>query len=51
MIRKYHKHKLQTNPWHLEEEPHNNHELQENKLSKVTSSLFPIKMMATLELT
>ena len=24
MIRKYHK--LQTNPWHREEEPHNNHE-------------------------
>ena len=26
MIRKYHNHKLQTNPCHLEEEPHNNHE-------------------------
>ena len=26
MIRKYHTHKLQTNPWHHEEEPHNNHE-------------------------
>ena len=25
MIRKYHNHKLQTNPWHHEEEPHNNH--------------------------
>ena len=24
--RKYHNHKLQTNPWHHEEEPHNNHE-------------------------
>ena len=24
MIRKYHNHKLQTNPWHIEEEPHNN---------------------------
>ena len=22
MIRKYHNHKLSTNPWHLEEEPH-----------------------------
>ena len=22
MIRKYHNHKLQTNPWHREEEPH-----------------------------
>ena len=26
MIRKYHNHKLQTNPWHREEEPHSNHE-------------------------
>ena len=26
MISKYHNHKLQTNPWHREEEPHNNHE-------------------------
>ena len=26
MIRKYDNHKLQTNPWHREEEPHNNHE-------------------------
>ena len=26
MIRKYHNHKLQTNPWHRKEEPHNNHE-------------------------
>ena len=25
MIRKYHNNKLQTNPWHREEEPHNNH--------------------------
>ena len=26
MIRKYHNHKLQTDPWHRKEEPHNNHE-------------------------
>ena len=25
MIRKYHNHKLQTNPWHREEETYNNH--------------------------
>ena len=25
MIRKYHNHKLQTNLWHSDEEPHNNH--------------------------
>ena len=39
MIRKYHNHKLQTNPLHREEEPHNNHETpgrqtkQSNQLS------------------
>ena len=39
MIRKYHNHKLQTNPWQREEEPHNNHETpgrqtkQSNQLS------------------
>ena len=26
MDRKYHNHKLQTHPWHREEEPHNNYE-------------------------
>ena len=47
MTRKY-----QTNPWHREEEPHNNHETpgrQSN--SKATSSLFPIEMIAKLEWT
>ena len=39
MIRKYHNHKLQTNPWHCKEEPHNNQETprsqtkQSNQLS------------------
>ena len=39
MIRIYHNHKLQTNPWHREEESHNNHETpgrqtkQSNQLS------------------
>ena len=27
MIRKYHNHKLQTNPWLRKKEPHNNHEI------------------------
>ena len=31
MIRKYHNHKLQTNPWHREEEPHKNHETPERQ--------------------
>ena len=26
MIRKYHNHKLQTTPWHREEQPLNHHE-------------------------
>ena len=34
MIRKYHNHKLQTNPWHREEEPHNNHETPGRQQSK-----------------
>ena len=39
MIRKYHNHKLQTTPWHHEEEPLNHHETpgrqikQSNQLS------------------
>ena len=39
MIRKYHNHKLQINPWYHKEEPHNNHETpgrqtkQSNQLS------------------
>ena len=33
MIRKYQNHKLQTNPLHSEEEPHNNHETQKDQLS------------------
>ena len=39
MTRKYHNHKLQTNPWHGEEEQQNNHETsgrqtkQSNQLS------------------
>ena len=39
MIRKYHNHKLQTTPWHLEEEPLNHHKTpgrqikQSNQLS------------------
>ena len=51
MIRKYHNHKPQTTPWHREEEPLNYTRHQEDKLSKATSSLFPIKMIAILERT
>ena len=53
MISKYHNHKLQTSPWHHEEEPHNNHETphQEDNQSKATSSFSHIKMIAKLEWT
>ena len=48
---KYRNYKLQTNPWHREEEPHNNHETpgRQTKQSQATSSVFPIKMIAKLE--
>ena len=45
MIRKYHNHKLQTTPWHREEEPLNHHETpgrqikQSNQLSLRTITL------------
>ena len=41
MIRKYHNHKLQTNPWHPEEVPHNHHETpgRQTKQSKQLSLL------------
>ena len=38
MIRKYHNHKLQTTPWHREEEPHNNHETS-GRQTKQTNQL------------
>ena len=50
-IIKCHNHKLQTSPWHREEEPHNNQRHQEDKQSKATSPIFPIKMIAKLERT
>ena len=46
---KYHNHTLQTNPRHREEELHKITRHQEDKQSKATSSLFPIKMIAKLE--
>ena len=49
MIRKYHNHKLQTTPWHREEEPLNHHETPGRQIKQSISSLFPIKMIATLE--
>ena len=47
-----HNHKLQTNLWHLEEEPRNNHETPGRQTKQSNQlSLFPIKMIAKLEWT
>ena len=52
MIREYHNHKLQKNPWYREEEPHNNHETPERQTKQSNQlSLFPIEMIAKLEWT
>ena len=45
MIRKNHNHKLKTNLWHREEEPHNNHEtpgLDPGLKSKILFDMFHI---------
>ena len=49
MIRKYHNHKLQTNSCTARKSHTTITRHQEDKLSKATSSLFPIKMIAKLE--
>ena len=51
MIRKYHNHKLQTNPWHREEEPHTKHETPGRPTKKSNQLSLPriIKMIAKLE--
>ena len=41
MIRKYHNHKLQTNPWHREEESHNNHETPARQTKQSNQLSFP----------
>ena len=51
MIRKYHNHKPQKTPWHREKSRSTITKHQEDKLSKATSSLFPIKMISILEWT
>ena len=49
MIRKYHNHKQQTNPWHREEEPHNNHETPGRQTNQSNQLSLPLKMIAKLE--
>ena len=41
MIRKYHNHKLQTNLWHREEEPHNSHETPGRQTNQSNQLSFP----------
>ena len=43
MIRKYNNHKLQTNPWHRKEEPHNNHETPGRQTKPSNQLSLPIK--------
>ena len=47
-----HNHKLQTTPWHREEEPLNHHETPGRQIKQSNQlSLFPIKMISILERT
>ena len=39
MVRKYHNHRLQTNPWHHEEEPHNNHSYAQKLLINANAAV------------
>ena len=41
MIRKYHNHKPQTNPWYCEEEPHNHQETRTSLVS-LTTKMVPV---------
>ena len=41
MIRKYHHHKMKTNPWHPEEEPHNNHETPGRQTQQINQLSLP----------
>ena len=51
MIRKYHIHKPQTNPWHREEESHNHHETPGRQTKQSNQLSLFIKMIAKLEWT
>ena len=51
MIRKYHNHKLQPNPWHRAEEPHSNHETLGLKKAKHPALSLPIKLITKQEWT
>ena len=40
MIRKYHNHKLQTTPWHRDEEPLNHHETPGRQIKQSNQHLY-----------
>ena len=42
MIRKYHNHKLQTTPWHREEEPLNHHETPGRQIKQSNQQIWAI---------
>ena len=50
-IRNCHNHKLRTNPWHREKEPHNNHETPERQTKQSNQLSLPIEVIAKLEWT
>ena len=41
MIRKYHNHKPQTNPWHCEEEPHIHHKTPGRQTKQSNQLILP----------
>ena len=47
MIRKYHNHKLQTNPWHREAELHSNHETPGRQTKQSCKTRMDIKLRTT----
>ena len=51
MIRKYHNHKLQTNPWYREEEPHSNHETPGRQTNQSNQLSLPHRDDCKLEVT
>ena len=51
MIKKYHNHKLQTNPWRRQEEVHNHHGTPGRQTKQSNQLSLPIKMIAKLEWT
>ena len=51
MIKIYHNYKLQTNPWHREEEPQNNHETPRRQTKQSNQLSLPLGMIVKLEWT